>query len=154
LESNVLQQKDLRFPLSCGIYTEQGKKPLLVAHATAYKVDNKPASPVYIRLTINAADGHENSPGLYGIKKLAIFSKGFSGNIFERLIELTENPVKNANASNVSMSSLIGMPNASSITSIGSSTSIVGNYVLEDITAQHPNKDFLDDEPSLVIFLF
>jgi hypothetical protein len=58
------------------------------AYASLFKHDNKPTSPIYISLTVKAVAGHEDSPDLYGIKRIAIFAKDFEGNILQRAIDL------------------------------------------------------------------
>jgi hypothetical protein len=67
---------------------ERGKKPVVAAYSAAFKNDNQPTSPIYISLTIKAAEGHEKSSDLYGIKRIAIFANGFKGNILLKLIDL------------------------------------------------------------------
>jgi len=76
------------FPLTCGLYGDQARKPPVQASSVAVRVDQKPSPTMYIALNIRGFPGREFESGVYGIRKVTISSKGFEDNIMDKVVKL------------------------------------------------------------------
>ena len=79
------------FPLSCGVYGDQSGKPPIDVFAAAMQMDDQ-AQSIYVALTVKAVPGMELNAAVYGLKKVAVFSKELDHKVLERVLDIVPQP--------------------------------------------------------------
>jgi hypothetical protein len=130
-----LKSKNESLPLSCGVFTEKGKKPVITGVASASRSNGSSTAPFSISFVVHAIPGHENDAEVLGVKRIAIFSKTMDINIFDHVFDISS-----STNSNPILSNKPGMPNlnssgAQAVFPKSASQVSSDSFVLTDITA-------------------
>lgn len=89
LKHSLSDSRTRHIALSCGVYGEQANKPQIEVFAAAIKTDD---NSLYVALTIKPTAEARVEAELYGLYKVAVFSKDIGQRLMERIVEVVPPP--------------------------------------------------------------